>query len=67
MNSSGGSLTNFQVGVTGIVSGNSGIVCTPDPITRTGTISLNPAVTIQINALSAAVSNHTTPATWTRI
>ena len=59
MNSSGGSLTNFQVGVTGIVSGNSGIVCTPDPITRTGTISLNPVVTDAI-ATQASKTQHVT-------
>ena len=36
------------VGVTGIVQGD-GIVCTPNPISKTGVISLSPAVTAAIS------------------
>ena len=35
------------IGVTGVVAGN-GIVYTPNPIVRTGTVSLSPTVTAAI-------------------
>jgi hypothetical protein len=67
MNSTGGSLNNFQIGVTGIVSGNSGIVCTPDPITRTGTISLNPVVTEAISTQETKTQHVTADTNSTRV
>ena len=43
-------------GVTGLL-GSNGIVCSPNPISRTGTVSLAPAVTATIAQTANKVQN----------
>ena len=53
MNNTGGTGNNF---VSGVVGGT-GILCTPNPITRTGTVSVSPAVLAAVAAQSAKLQN----------
>ena len=58
--------TGAVSGVTGIVSGN-GIVCTPNPIVRTGIVSLSPTITSTIAETENKVQNVESTETNTRI
>ena len=53
MNNSGSNGNNF---VSGVVAGG-GIVCNPNPITRTGSVSVSPAVLASVATQSAKVQN----------
>ena len=66
MNSTGGSLNSYQVGVTGLVEGI-GILCSPNPIVRTGTVSLSPTVTATTAETATQVQNVESTETSTRI
>ena len=53
MNNGGGTGNNF---VSGVVGGT-GIVCSPNPITRTGTVSVSPTVLAAVTAQSVKLQN----------
>ena len=54
-------------GVTSIVSSGAGIVCTPNPITRTGIVLLSPVITSTIAETANKVQNVESTETNTRI
>ena len=63
MNNSGSTGINF---VSGVVGGL-GIVCSPNPITRTGTVSVSPIVLASVASQSAKVQNITADAGSTQV
>ena len=63
MNNTGSTGNNF---VSGLVSG-AGIVCSPNPITRAGTVSVNPTVLASVALHSAKVQNITADAGNTQV
>ena len=58
--------TGAVSGVTAIVAG-AGITCSPNPITRTGIVSLSPVITSTIAETATKVQNVESTETTTRI